>query len=170
MLSDLCRGTGVVRHGKIEVVADGSSGENTPVYQQTTGPGAWPVRPTPKKALPKTANGGFTFKQKWNLAYGSTETLPIRPLGIPRETSPPESLKKAKSVNDVKFSAMWSHYMSTSSESSSTPSSQGSFSSPSCPPASSVSLDDVSGPWADENDNEWTHIKWKAIIQAISDS
>lgn len=50
MLSDLCRGTGVVRHGKIEVVADGSSGENTPVYQQTTGPGAWPVRPTPKKA------------------------------------------------------------------------------------------------------------------------
>ncbi|XP_041474597.1 titin homolog isoform X13 [Lytechinus variegatus] len=153
MLSDLCRGTGVVRHGKIEVIPDGRSEGNTPTCKKTTGPArAWPQRNRPKKAQPKTGNGVFTFKQRWNLAYaGNCETAQIRPLGIPRVTSATVSVKKSKAVNDAKFSAMWSHYMSTSSESSSTPTSGESQLSSS----SSVSLDDVE-PWEDENE-EWDY-------------
>ncbi|XP_063951892.1 titin homolog isoform X25 [Lytechinus pictus] len=151
MLSDLCRGTGVVRHGRIEVVPDQRSEGNTPTCKKMTGPKAWPQRNRPKKVQPKTCKGVFTFKQRWNLAYGNCETLQIRPLGIPRVTSATVSVKKSKAVNDAKFSAMWSHYMSTSSESSSTPTSGESQSSSS----SYVSLADVE-PWEDENE-EWDY-------------
>ncbi|XP_072181258.1 uncharacterized protein [Diadema setosum] len=149
MLSELCRGVGVVQGRKIVVVPEGSSGECSPEQTHTAGPGSWPSRPTPLKAHQNATSGPLTYKQKWKYAKILTEgkKFPIRPLGIPRSQTP-ESTRRERAYNDAKFSALWSKYMSTSESSSASSSLASSLDS------SSVSFDD----WQlEESNDEWDY-------------